>query len=71
MNSITGKSIIIYLILYEINFTKLNNEYLTNWEGVGGDTYEITYNQNNQKKILDENDRKRSNKVYDKQNDAE
>ncbi len=41
--------------LKEINFTKLNNEYLTNWEDVGGDTYEITYNQNNQKKILDEN----------------
>jgi hypothetical protein len=41
--------------LKEFNFTKLNNEYLTNWEDVGGDTYEITYNQNNQKKILDEN----------------
>ena len=41
--------------LKEIKFIALNNEYLTDYEDVGGDSYIITYNQNKRKKILDEN----------------
>ena len=52
-------NLLFFLILFPVvTFYFLyfyNNEYLTNWEDVGCDTYEITYNQNNQKKILDEN----------------
>lgn len=37
--------------LNEIKFIALDNEYLTDYEDVGGDRYIITYNQNKQKNI--------------------